>query len=680
MASIAIGPGGVGVQGEHQCSNNDFLMDQGNPLGGLVNRLISQRITGITTLLYDPIAEAMDEYMPLRESTAERIDGTNHYHTDVGYTGLMNQSTSKSIMPAMGNYNNQQRFLEGCGIGILKNISSSANTNAEACNPSLGGPMPSVGREAYGREAFVTRLAIPPICFADFVNKEAFYEHLSAILRSSQNATLTLFGVDQLRWMISRTRFNAAPVQVPKGNGSAVLPDSADLFNPFYFNRVPQHWGSPDWFASMLRWSEVPPRQNVRVKLPAAIFRKYKEALAAEFGLNIWEQAENLTKALNGYTRTILNDTLVYQDEITGRKITFEATTNPLYVEVAETGQDAGTWELQEPWITRDSETAGQVMRRPNPNWGRACSCTGKVLAAIITVVADGPDKPFYKETLPGANPDSRLRGLIDEYTRGRGTPVNTTLEQMYPSALTTTMLTGLDAQRYALDPINQRYRDAGYSCDVVSNLKNTWLAGFHEISAQYVENRPREVANFMLLMPRVSSCVELSVPCQDEQVPAVTGDGFQPLITEPFHQNVPIPAPVDPPTPAAGLIQMLGNSTKVTAPCTGTKTVSVRFRRVGGTAGAISISLAATPTAHGGTVPATVNFADGQTDAVISWTIPFWICPADDTAPEQFNITLSGASLDPDTFTTRSICIKCAKNCPAECTNEDTSGCASCG
>ena len=678
MASINIGPGGIAIQGEHNCSSNNFLADQGNPLGALKVTLTEQILTGIKTLKYPSMAEAVDKHMPMQAQSSKRVNGVVTYRTDVGYEGLLNSDGVEDVTPGDGTYTNTRNLLTACNGTRSKGITSGANTNAEGCNPVIDGPLPLIGREEYGRRGFVTRLPVPPLCFTDFVNKEAFHAHLSAVLESVRNATMTRFAADQYRWIIQQSRFNASPIQVSQGNGKAKLPVDASLFSSGTFGRVPQHYGSADWLAAMLRLSEIDPAQNVTVDLPTSIFVKYKEQLATAIGINVFEQAGNITAALNNFTRTIQNDTLIYQDQVTGRKITFVASTTPIYVEVEESNTTGGSWQFQEPWTTRDSETAGQIMRRANPNYGVACSCPNKTLAAIVTVSADN-SKPFHKEPFPTDNPDTRLRALINQYAGLGGSKVNTTLAELYPSSVEMKIFTGLEAQVWMLDPLNRRYRDAGWACDPTSNVESTWIGGYAKIGAVFVEDSPRQLTHFLLKVPQVTSCVDLFVSCEEtETIPAALD--FDPALKAVEKQAVTVPTPPTPPTPAAGTVVVVGKSTTVVANCTGNKLVSIPLRRIGGSAGPLTVTAAAvSPTAHMvGLVSGTVVFAAGQTEGQFQFNVLPWACAGETQETETFNITFAGAGLDSTSFTSRRICIKCNKACPTDCEG-DVGGCSTC-
>ncbi len=677
MGSLSIGPGGIAQQGQHGCSNNNFLADQGNPLGSLLETVTEQRITALTRLRYPSMAKSIDPHMPMRPVTSSRIDGNKTYNTSVAYENLLNSAGVIDITPSTAAYNNPRQLLTSCGSIREKDIASRANANAEACNPVIDGPLPHVGREEYGRRAYANRLPLPPMCFMDYVNKEAFHMHLAAILDAAQDALVTLWAADRLRWIIANSRYNVAPVQQSGANGKARLPTDPSLFTGFTFGRMPEHYGTADWFATMLRQTEIDPRLPLTVHLPVAIFRKYKEQLIQQIGINIQSGAADLTSAVNGFTRNIQGEALIYQDDIYGRVITFQATTDPIYVEVKETTTGGGEWRFQENIIHRDSETAGQVMARNNPNWGVACACPNSVLAAIISVSATG-DTPFAMEPLPNDNPATQLNSLIDQYARGKGGSVNTTLGQVYPSAVETVIFTGMEAQVWMLDPINQRYRDAGANCNVASNVEGTWIGGYTKIGGQFVEVKPRSLVNFMLRMPVTESCADIFSSCEVFQ--AVDEAGAFDAQTDPhIKQTVTVPEPVAAPEPEAGALFVVGKTTTVTAPCTGTKTISIQVIRKGGSAGALSLTVAGVETEHGGTVPGTVEFADGQTVALLEWEIPAWTCAVSGVqTSESFTLTFSG-DLGEGAFTTRKICIKCAVSCPAEC-EVGTSGCASCG
>lgn len=679
MATISIGPGGIALMNPADCQKNTYLADQGNPLGALIETVVEQRMTGMTRMEYPDMAIEMDRHMPMRPVTSERVDGNMTYRTGLGYNGLLNDDSLKNITPSTAAYNNPVQLRTACGDERDKDIASRANTNSEACNPVIDGPMPIVGREQFGRQAFVSRMPIPPLCFQDYVNKENFLRHLTALMDLVNNATMARFAAGTARWLISKTRFIAAPYQVSTGGGNAKLPVSADLFQSFSLPRLPTHWGSFDWISGMLRVSEIPRRQNLTVHLPVAIFKKYKlQYISNSIGMTIFDQTKNLTAAINGYITSIQNETVVYQDEQTGRNITFVATTEPLYIEVKESLEDGGTWRFQEPWILRDSETAGQVMPRENPNYGVACQCPDSTLAALVFVSADGAS-PFHKEPLPGGNPDAGINAMIDRFSAGSGAKVNTTLAQMYPSSIETRLFTGLEAQVYMLSPINQSFRDAGYACDVASNVEGTWLGGYTKVAAQFVEDDPRKLVAFVLRVPPNDECVELSVPCSDAAV-IPEGGAFEPELDELVKQTVVIPEPEEPEAPQAGTIFMIGKSSTAVAPCDGAddKILYIRFERKGGTTGAISANIAGTPSAHVGTIPGTIDFADGEKVAFLEIPIEPWSCTTDTQETESFVLTVSGGEYDADAITERTICVKCNPACPSACEG-NVGGCASC-
>jgi hypothetical protein len=141
MASINIGPGGIAIQGEHNCSSNNFLADQGNPLGALKVTLTEQILTGIKTLKYPSMAEAVDKHMPMQAQSSKRVNGVVTYRTDVGYEGLLNSASAEDVTPEDGTYTNTRNLLTACNGTRSKGIFSGANTNAEGCNPVIDGPL-----------------------------------------------------------------------------------------------------------------------------------------------------------------------------------------------------------------------------------------------------------------------------------------------------------------------------------------------------------------------------------------------------------------------------------------------------------------------------------------------------------------------------------------------------------
>src|SRR5690606_22184914 len=120
---------------------------------------------------------------------------------------------------------------------------------------------------------------------------------------------------------------------------------------------------------------------------------------------------------------------------------------------------------------------------------------------------------------MPNNNPDARIRDVIAKYGGGN---VNATLLDLYPSSLEIRLLTGLDAQTYLIEPLNRQYRDAGWDCDKFSNLENTYVGGYVKIGGVFVENKPRELIQFLLRVPQTKiDCVEFVTPClDDEEVP----------------------------------------------------------------------------------------------------------------------------------------------------------------
>ena len=88
----------------------------------------------------------------------------------------------------------------------------------------------------------------------------------------------------------------------------------------------------------------------------------------------------------------------------------------------------------------------------------------------------------------------------------------------------------------------------------------------------------------------------------------------------------------------------------------------------------AISATIAGTPSTHANTLPTEVTFADGVTEATVTFTIDAW--QATEATSESFTLTFSGASLDETSYTTRTIRIKANTTCALD---EEAGDCASC-
>lgn len=675
MAEFIMGPNGLQFGGTPDCSNNLLLGDVTNPGSVLKERLLEQYFKGIKTTRFEDVS--VDDLMPMRASTSQRVGGVDEYRVAVGFDGISNSGGLISAAQPTAAFDLERTFLNRCGTFVSKELAARGNTNAEGCNPVIDGPFPYVGLESMGREPFFLRAPILPLCTQDYVNKDpgVWASVLKQIIQTTIDGNLYRWQLGKMRWAIAHTRFATAPIQVNLGNGRANLPVSPDLFNEFGLGHIPTHWGSPDWFSGMIAESEIPRRQNVTVEIPVAILMKYKEYYIQKYGINLMEGAANTTSAINGYMRTMLDDSLIYRDEITGRTITFKGTTRPVFIEIDETGPAVGTWAFQEKWIVRDSETANQVMPRENPNWGRY-ACYGKTLAALVFVFADG-EPPFYTEPMPDNNPDARVKEIIASYGGGN---INATLRDLYPSSMEVRLLTGLDAQVHLVDKLNQQYRNAGWTCDKFSNLENTYVGGYVKIGGVFVENRPREFMVVALKMPNQNnSCVDLSVAAvEPDPVPAAIE--LNPLDQSEARPAMVIPEPPEPPAAPAGTIQSVGRL-NFKAPCTGTKLATLRFTRVGGSAGALSLAIAGTASAHASGLPVTVAFADGEVNKEVTFTLAAWVCPdADTPVSESFVLTFGPTNLTPGAFATKTVCIHCNTGCATGDCEPIGGSCSACG
>lgn len=679
MADYHIGPNGLQFGGTPICATNLLFGDRTNPGLVLQERLKEQYFKGISKVNYRDMS--VDDHMPMRASTSQRVDGVDDYRVAVGFDAIANSGGLVSMAQSTGAFDLNRQFVNRCGVFIGKDLAARGNQNAEACNPVIDGPMPYVGMENTGREPFKLQSPILPLCTQDFTNKDpgVWAKTLDALISVTMEGNLYRWQLGKLKWMISKSRYLASPIQESLGNGRAHLPISADLYSAYGFARVPQHWGSPDWISGMIRESEIPLDQDVTVEVPVAILMEYKQYYFQKMGFNLITPPTNLSGNLNGYFTDIQGESLIYRDPSSGRKITFKPTTRAVYVEVQETGPASGQWNFQERDITRDSEIADQVMPRQNPNWG-VRACDGKTLAALVTITADG-EKPFYTEPMPDNNPDAAVADVIRKWGGGK---VNATLAQLYPSSMSLRLLTGLEAQMYLLGPLNQKYRDAGWKCDKFSNLMDTYVGGFVTIGGVFVENRPREVIQLLLKMPpQANDCVDLSVAyAGPDYIPA--GIDLDPVVRAETFAEMDIPAPPAPSAAPAGTIRALARTKNVKAPCPGqpNKVVTLAFERVGGTAGTLALAIAGSASAHASGLPTTVSFADGVSYQTVTFEVTPWACTDPDAAPanENFVLTLGPANLTVGAYNTIRVCITCNKGCASGVCEPIEGSCESCG
>lgn len=672
MATITLGSSGFSATGDGP--SPAFFQDvAAAPYGALREQLGIQHLRNVQAAKFTGAPEAVNRHMPARASTASRIDGVVDYHVAVGYDNLINTGGLIDVTPSTSAFNVNRSIQGACpGSPTTATIANRASLSSYACNPRISGPTPIVGHEATGREAYTSNLPIPAICFADYTNKEGFYQVLEKTLDAVREGLVNRFAYDRLKWMIGRSRFNAAPVATPAGNGTVSLPDADALFSQNTYGRVPQHYGSPLWIANMLRRTSIPHNIPLTVSLPVSILTKYKQHLFSQFGIDLTTSPGSVSRTISDYQVDVVNGEFAFLDLVSGRRITFKPDTSPVYVEVVSDGPALGEMFFQEMHITRQSETSGQYMPgEPNPNYGRACSCSGRTLAAIVTVTPDNSDKPFYIEGFP-ANPDPGLKSVITRLAAGA--QVNTNLAEFYTTNVRTTIFTGLECQRYVLDPLNQIARERGWQQDLANNMLNTHMGGFVDISGVFVENKARMFVSFLLAVPpQKDTCVEV-LACLDDPTSIAAGGEFEfGTITE--TQPLAIPEPPEPTAPPGGALFPSAGSIRFKAPCTGTRVVTIKIRRKGGTAGSKTITVTATPSAHADSVAlaSSVVFAEGETEKTLSITLEAWSTTT--ATSENFVITWGG-DLGAGTHGTTTVCVLSNTSCPATCATDPECGC----
>lgn len=672
MATITLGSNGFSAAGD--TASPAFFQDTAAaPYGALKEMLGVQHLRGVQAAKFTGVPEAVNRHMPTRAPTANRIDNVVDYRISVGYDNLVNTGGLIDVTPSTSAFNVTRSIQGSCpGSPTTATIGNRASLGSYACNPHISGPTPILGLEASTRQAFTSNLPIPAICFGDYTNKEGFYVALEKTLEAVRKGVVHRFAYDRLKWMIGQGRYNAAPVAIPAGSGMVTLPDSDTLFSQNTYGRVPQHYGSPLWIANMLRRTDIPHDVPLTVSLPTAILTKYKAQLFSQFGIDMTTGPGSVSRSIGEYQVDVVNGDFVFIDLVSGRRITFKNDTAPVYVEVVSDGPALGELFFQEAHITRASETSGQYMpNQPNPNYGRACSCSGRTLAAIVTVTPDNGDKPFYLEGFP-SNPDAGLKSVISRLAADA--KVNTNLAEFYTTSVRTTIFTGLECQRYVLDPLNQIARERGYAADIANNMLNTHMGGFVSISGVFVENNPRQFVSFLLAVPpQKDACVEV-LACLDDPTSIEAGGEFEfGTITE--TQPLVLPEPPEPTAPPGGSLFPSAGSIRFKAPCTGTRVVTIKIRRKGGSAGSKSITASASLSAHADSVALTspIVFAEGETEKTLSITLEAWSTTT--ATSENFVITWGG-DLGAGAHSTTTVCVLSNTSCPDTCELDPACGC----
>ena len=672
MATITLGSSGFSATGDGE--SPAFFQDvAAAPYSALKEMLGVQHLKSVEAAKFTGVPMAVERHMPTRAPTANRIDNVVDYRVSVGYDNLINTGGLIDVTPSTSAFNVTRSIQGACpGSPTTATIASRGSLSSYACNPRISGPTPIVGHEAFTRQAFTSNLPIPAICFGDYTNKEGFYQTLEKTLEAVRKGVVNRFAYDRLKWMIGQSRYNAAPVVTPAGTGTVSLPDSDALFSQNTYGRVPEHYGSPLWIANMLRRTDIPHDVPLTVSVPVAILTKYKQQLFSQFGIDMQTSPGMVSKTISDYQVDVVNGEFTFLDLVSGRRIRFTPDTAPVYVEVVSDGPALGEMYFQEAYVTRASETSGQYMpNQPNPNYGRACSCSGRTLAAIITVTPDNSDKPFYLEGFP-ANPDAGLKSVVARLAADA--KVNTNLAEFFTTSVKTTIFTGLECQRYVLDPLNQVARSMGWEQDLANNMLNTHMGGFVSISGVFVENNPRMFVSFLLAVPpQKDTCVEV-LACLDDPTSIAAGGEFDfGTITE--TQPLAIPEPPEPTAAPGGSLFPSNGSIRFKAPCTDTRVVTLKIRRKGGTAGSKTITVTATPSTHADSVAlaSSVVFAEGETEKTLSITLEAWSTTT--ATSENFVITWGG-DLGSGAHGTTTVCVLSNINCPDTCELDPACGC----
>lgn len=685
MANVWVGPEGASFEdiGDLSCAPTTNTSTT-HMLGAIQNVLAERFFLG--SQYAKPNFIDIGRHLSMKPSSSGQITNTYNYESFIGYTNSANDRRGYiDLTPTKSSKTGNFSTLNACGINVPRSIALSLETNARGCAPGgVDAALPHYAREQYARVAFGTIQHLPAMCTQEFIEKDPkeFVSVFRDYMRAVEDHLRYSHELEEYRWVISQTRYNITAWAQTALDGNAQLVEDESVIQAFSFNQVPNHWGSAEWISQMLKMTALDHTMAMTVPLPVSILLEYKKQLNAQYGIIFMGSPGGFTGDLNKGQVTLYDDSIVYRDLQTGRKLTFTADPNPVYVEVVDEGPEIGEWFFQEMYTTRLSDDSSFVVPGQfNWKYGVQCSCENRTLAALITV-SNGT--AFHKEPLPNTPPAELKAAIMDKV---RDFKLNASMAEVWTSTIKFEIFTGLEAEAYVLQPWRDKLIAAGFPCPVFDNSKNTWFGGRASQGAVYVTDRPRQIVNFLLAIPTQSKCVAAMTACP---TPAVAPDPKEitpgERTTEDLQVNVP-PAP-EPTPPAEGEIFVLMGNRTITAPCTGTKTFNIGLRRKGGTAGAI----AATLTKNAGestvatvfydqiTVSSPVNFADGVTEGTSVVTIPAMVCGETDVEATQLLVIDVAGDISADTYQTITICIRCAEadSCPdANCA--PAGGCATC-
>lgn len=331
--------------------------------------------------------------------------------------------------------------------------------------PPAATDMPVLSLEAYVREGMGTCLMLPPLCTMEFTGKD-MKEEIVKLARAHRESVRYSHQLQEIRWLIGHSRYNITCVGQPVGGGKARLVSDPAVVQNGAFSEAPSHWGSPQWIEQMLLHTGISPKRDLVIELPEAIWHKYRRHL--EENVTGQPAVEETWESVRDCRFTLLS-------RMSGRKITFVKAAHPVYVEVNET-----EWSFQPMLI---SQSLNSPMA--NPDYGKAS-------AALITV----SDEAFHKE------PETAVSEGVMQCGLKGNEKISPDMVREQMSTVSVEAFTGEECEEYVLKPWKTAMQEKGFPMENFSNHYKTWLGLLLTVKAVYVEDNPRQCANFLLKMP----------------------------------------------------------------------------------------------------------------------------------------------------------------------------------
>ena len=404
-------------------------------------------------------------------------------------------------------------------------------------------------------------------------------------------------------------------VSMSRKNGAAIAGTRTASFQQSTFPAIPDSAGSFEWLIKSVEAAmggELMSTEPVTVRVSTQVFKYWVTKYVRDHGIDINADWQNIKMQAQGYVSQWREGTFELRSLTRNRVIRIIHDFEPVYVEAYATGENAGEWDFQRYHLLElgndgDPNGATGFFQTGNPFYGDAdnfCEGSQKRLCELVMIYM--PDAFEYM-----AFPTNPLGGQIPNVT--------TNWQQLW-GATEFRMFTGMEVDKWFLDPMNSALAGTGAPC--FNNLENTWFAGRVKTGCRFVENRPERMMSLLIQVPPTGGPIEACesiIPCAPPAPIEVTArPTVEPALCTPIPGDPePDPLPVGCFQPPARLVLNL--------PCEGgeEREVEQQFVRVGGTNGSLAVPFTVTDgTATEGTefelANGTLTFANGSEFATL--------------------------------------------------------------